>query len=70
VYDVTDLSLDAALHGSPAATQLEVVHGTLAIATSPANFGITATDTHCVTQTPATSSSGQSFDQLAVATCQ
>lgn len=70
VYDVTDLALDAALHGPASAAQLEIVHGSLAIATAPTSYGVTATDARCITQTAATGSNGQSYDQLAVATCQ
>ena len=70
VYDVTDASLDAALHGSAGADQIEVVHGTFAIATAPSAYGVTATDARCLTQSPATSANGQAYDQLAVATCQ
>jgi hypothetical protein len=69
VYDVTDLSLDAALHGAAGSDQVEVVHGTFAIATAPTSYGVVGTDARCVTQTPATAG-GESYDQLAVATCQ
>jgi hypothetical protein len=70
VYDVTDLALDAALHGAASADQVEVVHGTLAVATAPTSYGVVGTDARCVTQTPATDSTGETYDQLAVATCQ
>jgi hypothetical protein len=70
VYDVTDLSLDAALHGSAGSDQVEVEHGTYGIATAPTSYGVTATDARCVLSTPSTTSSGQSYDLLAVATCQ
>jgi hypothetical protein len=70
VYDVTDLALDAALHGAASADQVEVVHGTLAVATAPTSYGVVGTDARCVTQTPATASTGETYDQLAVATCQ
>ncbi|HEX4451097.1 MAG TPA: hypothetical protein VH143_09520 [Kofleriaceae bacterium] len=70
VYDVTDVALDAAIHGTAGDGSLEVVHGTLAIATAPASYGVTGTDARCVTSTPATSPAGQSYDLLAVATCQ
>ncbi|HEY3804518.1 MAG TPA: hypothetical protein VGL61_18000 [Kofleriaceae bacterium] len=70
VYDVTDLSLDAALHGSAGSDQVEVVHGTYDIATAPASYGVTGTDARCIVSTPSTTSSGESYDLLAVATCQ
>jgi hypothetical protein len=70
VYDVTDVTLDAAIHGTVGDDSLEVVNGTLAIATAPASYGVTGTDSRCVTSTPVTSAGGQSYDQLAVATCQ
>ena len=70
VYDVTDVALDAAIHGTAGDGSLEVVHGTLAIATAPASYGVTGTDARCVTSTPSTSPTGESYEQLAVATCQ
>jgi hypothetical protein len=69
VYDVTHVGLDAALRGVPGDDQLEVVHGTFAIETSPASYGVVATDARCVTSSPASAAVGRAYTQLAVATC-
>ena len=48
MYDVTGVLLDGKLRSTATSDQVEVVSGTFAIATNPAQFGFTATAGQCV----------------------
>lgn len=51
VYDVTRVQLEGTLKSWPIGNQIEVVSGSLALTTNPAEYGFTATAGQCVTAT-------------------
>jgi hypothetical protein len=70
VYDVTHVLLDGSLRGSDASSQVEVVTGTFAITTSPAQYGFSATAGQCVSGTDTyDSTSGSYFTRYSVGAC-
>lgn len=71
VYDVTRLVLDGSLRGGATTDQVEVVTGTFAISTSPAQYGFSATAGQCVASSEAFDQTlGEYFTQWSVGTCQ
>ncbi len=48
VYDITRVQLDGSLRGSAEGEQLEVVSGSFAITTDPAQYGVSAAAGQCV----------------------
>lgn len=70
VYDVTQVLLDGSVRTSDASNQIEVVTGSLGIATSPVGHGFTASAGQCVTSSSATDpTTGRSFTQYTVGAC-
>lgn len=51
VYDVTRVELEGSLRGSALGDQVEVLSGSLAITTNPAQYGVSATAGQCVSST-------------------
>ena len=69
VYDVTRVQLDGSLRGD-GSNQLEVLTGSLALTTTPAQYGFTATAGQCVTSSSVTDTTSlTSYTQYAVGTC-
>ncbi|HEU0034454.1 MAG TPA: hypothetical protein VFQ53_27715 [Kofleriaceae bacterium] len=69
VYDVTQILLDGSLRSSDASDQIEVLSGTFAIATNPAQYGFSATAGQCVSSTSVQDPSGAFYDQFSVGAC-
>jgi hypothetical protein len=70
VYDVTRVLLEGSLRGSADADRIEVVSGTFAVSTNPAEFGFTATAGQCVTPTLVDdATTGGTYDLWSAGTC-
>lgn len=71
VYDITRVLLNGSLRASEGSSQLEVLTGSFAISTNPAQYGVTATAGQCVAsseeQDPA---SGDYYTAWTAGTCQ
>jgi hypothetical protein len=68
VYDVTRVLLDGIVRGD-GGDMLEVRDGTFSIATDPAAYGFTATGGQCVTESEATTASGDVYTAYGVSAC-
>lgn len=70
VYDVTRIQLEGGLRTRPAAGQLEVVGGSLSLATNPAQFGFAAAAGQCVSGDDIyDSATGQTYTAWQVGGC-
>jgi hypothetical protein len=70
VYDVTHVLLDGVLRGSDASTQVQVVSGSFAIETNPAQYGFSASAGQCVSGTDTYDSTTYTyFTQYSVGAC-
>ncbi|MBA3396306.1 MAG: hypothetical protein H0T89_26990 [Deltaproteobacteria bacterium] len=69
VYDVTQVFLDGSLRSSLAQDHVEVVSGTLRLATNPASYGFTAIAGQCVSSQEVVDASDRYYTQWSVGSC-
>ncbi len=70
VYDVTRVLLDGSLRGSDATDQVQVVSGTFAITTDPAQYGVSAAAGQCVSSADAVdATTGSYYTQWSAGAC-
>ncbi len=69
VYDVTQVFLDGTVRSSLAQDHVEIVTGTLRLATNPASYGFTATAGQCVSSQQVVDASDRYYAQWSVGSC-
>lgn len=70
LYDVTRVLLDGSLRHSSETDQTEVMTGSFAITTNPAQYGAAATQGQCISSSDQVTSGGDYYTQWTAGTCQ